>query len=73
MVTMNVQVGLDLDFVCVQCKQAMKLEAPRQPGVMAVLKCVVCGFTVQVQPGKPRPGTPDLKQRMPAFRPAPKA
>jgi len=72
MVTMNVQVGVELDFLCVQCKVPMELKAAGNPGVMAALECPLCGARVEVMPGKPKPGIPALGKRMPQFRPAPK-
>jgi len=73
MVTMHVQVGLEVRYICVQCKQDMKLEKQTAPTKPPVLKCPQCGQRVEIQMGQAAPAIPGLGQRMPSYRPGPKA
>jgi len=73
MVTMHVQIGLEIRYICVQCGQDMTLEKQTAPTQPPRLRCPECGVTVEIQMGQAGPALPGLGQRMPKFRPAPKA
>jgi len=70
---MHVQVDLEIRYICVQCSQDMTLEKQTAPTQPPMLKCPQCGHRVKIQMGQAGPALPGLGQRMPAFRPHPKA
>jgi len=73
MVTIHVQVGLEIRYICVQCDQDMKLEKQTAPTQPPMLRCPQCGHKVKMMMGQAGPALPGLERRMPAFRPQPKA
>jgi len=69
MITLSLNLALELTFTCVQCGQEMLIEGQKQMNPKPVLKCPGCGFRIQVQqgPGVQIPGAQD--KRFPGLKP----
>jgi len=73
MVRLHFKLDFDLRVSCVQDGSVMKLENPGKDPTVAVLRCPTCGFGVQLRQEQGPVPIPRLDQRLPTFRPQPRA
>lgn len=66
---LEVHVGLDMRFLCVQCQREMSIQGGGQHVPEPVLVCPGCGFKVQVRQTQGLPGVPAGRGRFPALKP----
>jgi len=66
---LNVQVSLEMRFVCVQCAKDMVIRGQKERNPEPTLECPECGFKVQVFQSLQLPGIPGTESRFPKVRP----
>jgi len=66
---LDVHVGLEMRFVCVQCARDMVIKGQKDRNPEPVLECPACGFKVKVIQAPASPGIPGPGRRFPAVKP----
>jgi len=66
---LNIAVGIEIQFICVQCGKEMLIEGQKSMNPSPTLKCPDCGAKVQVRQGVRVPGPPPSRGRFPPLKP----
>jgi len=72
MVTLTLQLGIEMTILCVQCKKPMAIEGSPGQSLAPVLKCPDCGFRIQIVHGLGRQQLPGMRQLPGELRPKPR-